>query len=163
MPKGFEERNFIKKAFSKIVDKKVVDEILNGNVKFEKPEEKECGYILIEIIQDEFFEEILSNLIDYSKDKNLTFDLYGTIIQFFIGDILWNENKGINFKNTIEEFIINIPEDIRKRIRGIYGSETAKIGMFGSNYRSAYIFLLKNYFKKLLEIDKLNIGEIKEL
>jgi len=77
--------------------------------------------------------------------------------------ILWNENKDINIKNIIEEFIKNIPENIRKNIRGVYGLDIAKIGIFGTNYKSAYLFLLKNYYKKLLEIDKMNIGEIKEI
>jgi hypothetical protein len=57
---------------------------LKGNIQEEKPEEKDCGYILIEIIQNELFESTLSNLLEYSKDKNLISDIHGTIVILFM-------------------------------------------------------------------------------
>ena len=161
MIKGIIQKLWIRNAFSKFVGKKEVDEILNGGL--EKPEERECAFILIEIIQNDLFETTFSNLIEYSNNKNLSLDIYGTIIQLFTSKVLWNKDKDINIKNIINEYINNIPENIKENIRCVYGIDNAKIGLFGPNERLAYMFLLNNYYKKILEIDKLKNGEIKEI
>ena len=163
MIKGLIEKIWIKNKFSKYVNKKILNNIEKSDNKLKKPVEKECGYILLEIIQNEYFDLTLSNLIDYSKNKNIIYDIYGTIMLFFISKVLWNENKDIIIKNIINEFINNIPEDIMKNIRCIHGVENAKIGFFGNNERSAYMALLNNFYEKIIKINELNIGEIKEI
>ena len=131
MKNGFLQRIFIRNAFKKFNDRNTVDEILNGNIKIEdKPEEKECGYIIIEIIQNNEFESTLSNLLEYSKNKNLVYDIYGIIFLLYVSKVLWNKNKEINIKDILDDFIENMPENINKNIRCVYGVEYAKIGIF---------------------------------
>jgi hypothetical protein len=140
MIKGIIQKLWIRNAFKKFLGKNEVDEILNGGFKKEKPEERECAYILIEIIQNDLFETTFSHLIEYSNDKNLVLDIYGTIIVLATSKVLWNKNKDINIKNIINEYIYNIPENIKENIRCVYGIDNAKIGLFGTNNRLTYMF-----------------------
>ena len=101
--------------------------------------------------------------LEYSKNKNLVYDIYGIIFLLYVSKVLWNKGKEINIKDILDDFIENMPESIKKNIRCVYGVENAKIGIFGTDYRSSYMVLLNDYYKKILEINKLKNGEIKKI
>ena len=154
----------IKNAFGKCIDKKVIEKILQKeNFKTDIPEEKKCGYIIFDIMQNDYFENTLTELVNYSENKEFIFDIYGTIIIYFLCKAKWNQNINLNIEKSLSKFIENIPENILKNIRCIYGIENAKVGFFGSNNRCTYMVLLNNYFNKILEINKIKYGEIIEL
>ena len=154
----------IKNAFGKYIDKKVIEKISQKeNLKFDIPEEKKCGYIIFDIMQNEYFENTLTELINYSENKEFISDIYGTILIYFLCKEKWNQNINLNIEKSLSEFIENIPENILRNIRCIYGIENAKVGFFGSNNRCTYMVLLNNYFNKILEINKIKYGEIIEL
>jgi hypothetical protein len=158
------QKLFIKNAFGKYLDNKTIEKIINGeNIDYNKPEEKECGYIIFEIKQNETFDSILINLLKYSEDKEFISDIYGTIIVFYLYRAPWNTKNDFNIKYSLNNFIHNLPQNILGNIRCVYGTETAKVGMYGTSNRMTYMPLINNYYEKLLEIDKIKYGEIKEI
>ena len=164
MIKNIFQKIQIKNAFGKYIDKKVIEKILQKeNFKTDIPEEKKCGYIIFDIMQNDYFENTLTELVNYSENKEFIFDIYGTIIIYFLCKAKWNQNINLNIEKSLSKFIENIPENILKNIRCIYGIENAKVGFFGSNNRCTYMVLLNNYFNKILEINKIKYGEIIEL
>jgi hypothetical protein len=161
MVKEFFQKIYLKKEFSKYLNKETVEKTLNNNSELEKPKEKECGYIVFDIKQDDHFNETLSKIIDYAfRNENFLNFIYGSIIMFTISKILLNENIDIKINESLNEFIENIPTDSRQKIRGIYGIDTAKIGNFGTNNRMSYMVLLNNYFNKIVKLNEIDYGEI---
>ena len=154
----------IKNAFGKYMDKKIIENILQKeNFGIDTPEEKKCGYIIFDIMQNEYFENTLTELIEYLKNKDFISDIYGTIVVCFLCRAKWNQNIDLDIEKSLNKFIENIPENIMKSIRCIYGIENAKVGFFGSSNKCTYMVLLNNYFNKILEISKIKYGEIIEL
>ena len=147
----FFQKNFIKRSFGKYLDKEIIDLIVNN---------KECGYIVIDIEQNEYFENNLNIIIEYLIDKQYMIDVFGTIVQFSLFQINENNIVEINIEK-IENDIKNIPENINKNVRGIYGIENAKVGNFGNKHRMVYMALLKNYYNKIIKMNELKYGEIK--
>jgi hypothetical protein len=74
-----------------------------------------------------------------------------------------DKENNYNIKYLLNQFIENIPENILKKIRSIYGIDNAKIGLFGSTLKFTHMVLLDDYYKKLLEIENIQYGEIKEI
>jgi hypothetical protein len=163
MLKKLYQKYLLKHYFGKYLDKKSIDRILSGTSGKEKKEEIECGYIIIEINQDKNFESTLTNILEYSHDKNVVSEIYGTIVIFYFykKDIDTEENP--NIKNLLEIFIKGIPENNLINIKCIYGIDNAKVGLFGSTLKFTYMVLLNDYIKKLAEIKNMQYGEIKEI
>ena len=161
MNKAEKEVSFLRNIFGKFTKGRAPNVI--DNLEKDIPEEMECGYIIFELIQDDTFESILSNLLSYSQDKKfLIEDIYGTIL-------ILSLRKNMFFKEDEEMevylngFIENIPVEILKKIRFIYGIEKAKVGIFGSNDQWHCMVLLNNYFEKILKIANLKYGEKMEI
>ena len=163
MVKKLTQTEWIRRAFGSFLDKKSLDERFMESFKKEKPEEKKCGYFIFEIMQDENFENILNNLIEYSAKNEFQFDIYGTIVIVYLTKMIWNQNNELNIEKETKKYIENMPENIKINIRVIYGIENAKVGIFGSNIRMTHMILLKDYYKKLLELDTIEYGEAKKL
>jgi hypothetical protein len=150
----------IKRSFGKYLEKEIIDLIVNNKEIINRVETKKCGYIIIDIEQNECFENNLNKIIEYFIDKKYVIDVFGTITQFSLYEINENFIVEINIEK-IKNDIENIPENINKNIRGIYGIEDARIGNFGNKYRMSYMALLKNYFNKIYKINEIKYGEIK--
>jgi hypothetical protein len=148
--RDFIARISFQNAFSKYIDKKDIKKILNGEIEIEKPKEEECGYIIMDIVQNNNFETTLNDLLNYSKNKNFLHFLSGTIIMFTIYKSKWNIENEINLKEALIDFIKYLQPEILKNLRGIYGIEKAKIGNFGIDYCMHYMVLLKDHIKKIL-------------
>ncbi|MDR1315640.1 MAG: hypothetical protein LBK13_02100 [Spirochaetales bacterium] len=154
------QKMYIKKMFSKYLDKKTIEKILNNDIKLEEPEEKECGYIFIDIKQNSYFNETLNKVLYYSKNKKFIDFIYGSIIIFIICKS--KRNKDIDIDESLNDFIEKFPKDGMQDIRGIYGIDKAKIGNFGITGRYSYMVLVNNYFGKIVELNEINYGEIIE-
>jgi hypothetical protein len=161
MKKEEEQATFIRKMFGKFLKGRTVNVI--DDLQKEEPKEKECGYIIFDLFQNDTFESVLSNLLDYSQDKKFFIDdIYGTIVILYLRkDCFFKENE--NMEPYLKDFIANIPENILKNIRFIYGIENAKVGVFGSNDIWVSTILLNNYFEKILKLANLKYGENMEI
>jgi hypothetical protein len=165
MLKNTIEKEWFKSIFGKYFGKKTksLDEIINDNLKKEAPKEKKCGYIIFDIIQNELFEPTLSTLLEYSENKKFFVDdIYGTIVIMNIVEKRFFKNDE-DMDEYFKEFIKNIPGNVLENTRFIYGMENAIVGTFGSNNRWVAMVLLKDYYQKILKINKLNYGEKLEI
>jgi hypothetical protein len=160
--KDFFYKLCIQRTFSKYLDKKDIKKILNDEIKIERHKEEECGFIIMDIMQNENFETILKNILEYRKDKNFIHFLSGTIIMFIIYNHKQNIENKTNINDELKIFIKDLPLETLKHLRGIYGMEKAKIGNFGIDYYMHYMVLLKDYIRKIMEIDKIEYGNIIE-
>jgi hypothetical protein len=157
----FIQKRWIKKAFGKYLDKKMIEEIIdNNNLSIKHFERQECGYIIIEIAQNNYFEEIMDKVITFSMKNNFLVDIFGTILYLCTYESSWNKN--VNILKNISNFLENFPEKKNKNIRGLYGIENAIIGNFGSNQRMKYMALINEYYKKLIRINEIEYGKIVE-
>ena len=158
------EEIFYKNIFSKYLNKKIIDDIVNGNFKKEEPEEMECGYIIFDILQNDLFELTLKDVLDYSYNSKIFFvdNIYGTIVILNIKRKYFFKEED-NMEEYLKEFITNIPENISKNTRFVYGMENAKVGLFGSNNILRHMVLLKNFYKKLIKIDNLKYGDSEKM
>jgi hypothetical protein len=148
---------FVKIALRKYADKETIKKMLSGTFENNKSEEKDYGYIICEIIQNDIFENTVTELFKYSKNTKFGSDIFGTFMIF----LLYKENFNTidNLKKSINRFIKNIPENILKNIRCVYGIENAKIESFRTSNGLRYIILLKDFYKKIFEIGKIKYGE----
>ena len=157
----FFDKIFLRNSFKKNIDKKTVEKILSGNYEVSKPEYRECGYIIVEIKQDNGFEKTLAELIEYSEKKDFFIEYIGSIV--ILNSFRQEKIKNLSIKDSINEYVQNLPHSILINIRCVYGVENAKIGSLGSNDHNAFILLLEDFFKKILKIGELNYGEIMEV
>jgi hypothetical protein len=148
----------IKKSFGKYINKKDINEIMRKNNCLSEKKFKKCGYIIIEIIQNDFFEANLKSLLSHFNNTNFMSDIYGTILVFTLFESLWNKDFDITI-GKIENSIKNI---FNENIRGIYGIDNAIIGNFGTEHRMHYMALFNDFYKKIIKINGLKYGEIKE-
>ena len=102
-------------------------------------------------------------MLNYSKDKKFFIDdIYGTLFIISIRrNYFFKEDEDMAI--YLSEFIDNIPNEILKSVRFIYGIEKAKVGIYGSNEQWACMVLLNNYFGKILQISNLKYGEKLEI
>jgi len=151
----------LRKSFGKYLTKNNINKMINSSQKIHEKEIIKCGYIIIDIIQNEIFENIISDIINYfySKEKYYI-TIYGTIIEILIfNKSNYNKYYEINIE-YIKNDTDNIPENIKKYIRGIYGITNAKIGNYGGEKLLAYIPLIDKYYEKIILINNLKYGEI---
>ena len=161
MNKSEKQTTFLRNMFEKFSKGRAPNVI--DNTQKGVPEEIECGYIIFELIQNNEFESVLSNLLNYSKDKKFFIDdIYGTLFIISIRrNYFFKEDEDMAV--YLSEFIENIPNEILKSVRFIYGIEKAKVGIYGSNEQWACMVLLNNYFGKILQISNLKYGEKLEI
>ena len=152
----------LRKSFGKYIIKYNINEMINNSQKIQEKEIVKCGYIIINIIQNEIFENIISDIINYFlKKEKYYITIYGTIIEILIfNKSNYNKYYEINIEN-IKNDIDNIPEKNKKYIRGIYGITNAKIGNYGGEKLLAYIPLIDKYYEKIILINNLEYGEIR--
>jgi len=154
-----------RKFFGKYLNKEKINEIINNpkNILEEKKEIVECGYIIIDIIQNKHFEKTMTEICNFFSDYRQFFvNIYGTIIEILLfNKSNFEERVEINIDNIIN-VIKNIPEKNKINIRGIYGITNANVGGYGGKMIFTYMVLLDNYYEKIIKINKLNYGEIME-
>ena len=165
---NFLERCLLKhktrKLFRDCLNKRQIDEIFNNSDRELKKEIVECGYIILDIIQNEKFDETLTAVSNYFLENgNFFVEFYGTLIEI----LLFNKP---NFEKKIEinidkinNVVKNIPESIKSNLRGIFGITNARLGFYGGKTAFTYMVLLDNYYEKIIKIDKLILGEMKLL
>jgi sugar phosphate isomerase/epimerase len=154
-------KHTLKKGFEKYIGKKNMDKIIDKNShEFMVKEIKRCGYIIIEINQNEYFEKTMGQIINYFDTTNFMINIYGTMVDLTLFESSWNKNIDINIEG-IKYIAKNIPDENIQNIRGIYGIENARLGNFAGDNRLAYMALIDNYYEKIIKISELKYGEIR--
>ena len=154
----------IKRLFGKYISKASIKNIIDNPKMDDEKEIVKCGYIILEVSQNEYFEETVTDVCNYYVNtKNFFVTIYGTFIE-----ILLFNRKNYKIKNEINinkliEAIESLDEKHKKNLKGIYGITNAKAGFYGGHIITAYMVLLDNYSKKIMKLNELQEGEIIEV
>lgn len=158
-----EQEQFVKEAFSEYIDPKVIEDILHNQENFSrtKLEKRRIGFFLLYIHEEKNFLESLSKLFDYSIEKSFLIDtIFPPILFLTIGAL---EHDNINLENSLNDYLNNIPCEIKPILKGIYGIDNCLTGNIGSNQRMSFTSLLPDFPEKISTLLELEYGSFKKL
>jgi hypothetical protein len=130
-------------------------------VELRDKENEMCGYIIINIIENEYFNESYEKVLKYFHEKVTEIESYGNVIILTLYES--NSIEYIVNINDIKYIVENIPENILKNVRGIYGISNAKIKKFKKKEYHVNKVLIENFIEKLTKIIKVKYGKIIQL
>ena len=158
--KGKKEANFIRKAFGKIISKKAIENIVNGEIKVSEMVEKESGFILLLIEDDEYLlDNIRKNIEFFVEQKMVVESIDSVFIKLYIGALAFENNLYIS--EMLEDIIVKYKAAKLPFYSCLYGKSICRIGFIGSEIRMDYCVIIPEYKDKLLSLLTMEKNEIK--
>ena len=154
------EVNFIRKAFGKYISKDIIESIVNGELKAPEIVEKESGFILLLIEDNEYLLENISKNIDFFVEQNVMIESINSVfIKLCIGALSYE--KISNISETLEEIIKKYKLSKLPFYSCVYGKALCRIGNIGNQKIMNYCVVIPEYKEKLLTLLTMEKNEIK--